>query len=1270
MANQPKKYKKFVATAATATLVASAIVPVASAASFSDVPENNEFAPYIDALTEAGIINGYPSTNTFKPGAALTRGQVVKMLGRWVESNGVEIPSDWNTKARFTDVPTNHKDQELVKYAALVADEGVFGGAAGKLMAGNNITRQQMAKVLNGAYAAVNGESLIEIAEGVDNVRIPDLASARAEFEDAIQALMDLEISSTNSGNFRPLENVTRAQFSKFLYNTINFEAVDVAPFEVKAINNTTVEVIFENDIENIDNVKFEIDGLKVTNAVVKQTSKRTAVLTTESQKGGTEYTVKVDGEQAGTFIGVEAVIPTAIDIVEKSQQNIVGNQVTVQAKVTVAEGQSKAGIPVTFNIVNNNGLNTSNLNQPIVAEALTDENGVATYTYTRYAQTSQQLASSDEVQAYATGKPALRSFAKVYWASVQPLTISEVTTGNSINNGGKKVYKVTAALNHAEAKTVGGVTKYYVNVGYLENINVTPDKAVKNVTVTDSKGANLGYPGQFTTSTAGANAATKEVEIELDSKGEATFTLTGSNATVTPFVFVDQNTNPANAAGTLARFDETELVAKAPAVTFAKTQTLGLNVTAEGVQGAAAYATTSTPTVYDAENTGGRNYKATLTNLDGKTAQSGTPVYVSVKYGTAVNKNDELANVYLWDNNAETVTKLSYSNGSPVPVRLLTDKNGQVSFKIIGEKDSYATPTVYTETGDKVGLDSNDLQQTAEIVYFGDAVVNSAKLLVGDKESTSVVVNRDAEFIYQTVDQNGNAYVSATDFVVSFEVSATFSPANVSQGQGTFVTGYGPRTVGQGSTETFAVNSTGKSKASIKVNATNGTQVSVKASASQGTFPILSASATFTNLNNEGIEAGQSVKGKVLAVDTVNNRILLTDSKGNNVYELTYAADELWVAGTGVTEATFEQQLQPGEELHFTQKTDTTKAKFDNLNIASGVTLSPTATVKISEDRTTKQKVYDFGGETLTLKELIVNSDNVVLKNGTINGTITTGKNVNDFGFDTFTHNGTFNHNSGDGNTLTVKNSTLDEVVLAIAEHVALEANSTIKELKPLVSGSSITGSGTVKKLTLANSSITFTKGDQVTIEETYVADQALAKAKSELKDAIASVKYVATSTDGADVLTTEKWTTAEAKATLETATADAKKVLDNTNSTIDELKAAKATLAKAVSAYEAAQKIGTKVEFKVTSNDSVANTVDVLGLVGTEAVSGTTSVATVAIKDDKIVITSVKEGKAVITVSDTDEKTTDATFEVTVDATGKITLGTIKKSEQVTPE
>lgn len=907
MAKQ-NKGRKFFAASATAALVASAIVPVASAAQVNDYNKISGYAKEaVQSLVDQGVIQGDTNGN-FNPLNTVTRAQAAEIF-----TKALELEADG--EVNFKDVKAGAWYYNSI--AAVVAN-GIFEGVSATEFAPNkSLTRSEAAKVLVDAFGLEGSESLGQFADA-SQVK----PWAKSALETAVANGIFTGSEENGKLNLKPNAAITRQDFAVVFARTLDLvdteTPVDAA---VKAINNTTVEVTFDEKVGNLDDLKFTIDGLEITNKAHKQSNDKVVVLTTAAQEVGKEYTVKLDGEEIGKFKGVEAVIPTAIDIVEKSQQNIVGNQVTVKAKVTVAEGKSKANIPVTFNIVNNNGLNTNNLNQPIVAEATTDENGVATYTYTRYAQTSNQIASSDEVQAYATGKPALRSFAKVYWASVQPLAITEVTTGNSINNGGKKVYKVAAALDHAESKTVGGVTKYYVNVGYLENINVTPDKAVKNVTVTDSKGANLGYPGQFTTSAAGNNASVKEVEIELDSKGEATFTLTGSNATVTPFVFVDQNTNPANAAGTLARFDETELFAKAPAVTFAKTQTLGLAVTAEGVQGAAAYATGSTPNVYDAENTGGRTYKATLTNLDGKIAQSGTPVYVSVKYGTAVNKNDELANVYLWDNNAKTVTKLSYSNGSPVPVRLLTDKNGQVSFKLIGDKDSYATPTVYTETGDKAGLDSNDLQQTAEIVYFGDSVVNSAKLLVGDKESTSVVVNSDAEFTYQTVDQNGNAYVSATDFVVSFEVSTTFNPAKVSLGQGSFVPGYGAKTVAQGSTETFAVNSTGKSKASIKVNAANGTQVSVKASASQGTFPILSASATFTNLNNEGIEAGQSLKGKVLAVDTANNRILLTDSKGNNVYELSYAADELWVAGTGVTEATFEQQLQPGEELHFTQK-------------------------------------------------------------------------------------------------------------------------------------------------------------------------------------------------------------------------------------------------------------------------------------------------------------------------------------------------------------
>src|SRR5690554_5132615 len=113
MANQPKKYKKFVATAATATLVASAIVPVASAASFSDIAGNTH-ADAIKSLADQGIVNGY-ADGTFKPNTEINRGQTVKLLGRWLETQGYDIPADWDTKQRFNDLPVT-AEAELVKY--------------------------------------------------------------------------------------------------------------------------------------------------------------------------------------------------------------------------------------------------------------------------------------------------------------------------------------------------------------------------------------------------------------------------------------------------------------------------------------------------------------------------------------------------------------------------------------------------------------------------------------------------------------------------------------------------------------------------------------------------------------------------------------------------------------------------------------------------------------------------------------------------------------------------------------------------------------------------------------------------------------------------------------------------------------------------------------------------------------------------------------------------------------------------------------------------
>lgn len=1195
MANQPKKYKKFVATAATATLVASAIVPVASAAGFTDV-ENNTHKDAINALSDAGIINGY-ADGTFKPNQTINRGQVVKLLGRWLETEGFEVPSDWETSQRFKDLPLT-AEKELVKYAALAKDAGVFAGSNGNLNYTQSMQRQQMAVVLVRAINEIYDLDLIaEYKKAGFKSEISDLGAAfSAEQREAITALEYAEL--TNAANlpgkaFKPADSITRGQFASFLYRTINLEIDEVVDATVKAINNTTVEVTFDEEVGNIKDLDFKIEGLEVKNAAVKQSNKKVVVLTTAAQEVGKEYTVTLNGEEIGKFKGVEAVIPTAIDIVEKSQQEVVGNQVTVKAKVTVAEGQSKEGIPVTFNIINNYGDNsTGTLNQPIIAEATTNADGVATYTYTRYAQTSQQIASSDEVQAYATGKASVRSFAKVYWASIKPLTITELTTGNSVNNGAKKQYKIKAALYHTEGYTAAFTENgqvypagNYVNIAFKENIDVAPDKAVKTVDVIDANGKNLGYPGQFTTSLGDQSQGIKVVKVQLDRNGEAIVTLTGSNAEVTPIAFVDNKENPQNATGNRGRFNPTELFAEAPKLTFGKIQNLQLTLDSIGTEYSAAYigslntsgstytytnaagnvlirdaagnltwiqsATATLPTgaviinqnnplrtgevvpagfslktvnftagvpAFDSlfsttksvhtyynipngksasaqladalVNTGGRDYKAVLKDEKGNLAPTGTQVRVSVEIGSALRTNGGY--VYLVDKNSNSIHRLSTDASvvdQKVVVNLATDSKGEVAFTLIGAKDAYATPTVFTETGDKPGLDKNDLQQKGGVAYFGDAVVKSATLTVDGKDAQTVSVGDLAAFTYQTVDQNNKHYNTYNQPLrVTFQFTSTFAGAEVYGADAVDADGklkagakpIGYVNMGSSNTGSLTVDAV-NGKATLYVKATRGTTVTALASANIPSLPQnLTASAVFNLSNNEGVQPGVPVTGKVIATDLVNNRLLLLLNDGVTVRDVDYSGTntQFYQGGSlvNISEQTFEANPATnllGKEVTFTLAKDSTPTTVKNSTIESQIQFKAGAKIHLTNPNTT----YDFYnkavGSAATPVEVYINADNITLKDADITGNVTVGgqgtnssyqdqKTVSQF---------TANNVKLNGNAFVFTNAKLfnlvngsifDRVILEKDEKVTIKTSSTIKELILKANGALVEGDGT----------------------------------------------------------------------------------------------------------------------------------------------------------------------------------------------------------------
>ncbi|WP_421663866.1 S-layer homology domain-containing protein [Lysinibacillus telephonicus] len=292
-----KKYSKFMATATAATLVASAFVPVASAA-FDDVKENNSHAEAINALVEAGIIKGYED-GSFRPNAQLTRGHVVKMLGKWVEKQGFEIPADWNTVQRFDDVEVDAKDQELVKYAALVKEAGVFIGSNGKLNAGGHISRENMALTLDRAYKAVIGTSLVEMAENAKDLVVADLTSAKAESREEIQALRNLGISIVEK--FEPKNSVTRAQFASFLNRTIETITYE-EELEVASVSTMDSSKIVVEFTQPIDGTEANLQAVKVEKVGV--TTSDTSTLSYRLSEDGKALTISTDIKNNAFFDG------------------------------------------------------------------------------------------------------------------------------------------------------------------------------------------------------------------------------------------------------------------------------------------------------------------------------------------------------------------------------------------------------------------------------------------------------------------------------------------------------------------------------------------------------------------------------------------------------------------------------------------------------------------------------------------------------------------------------------------------------------------------------------------------------------------------------------------------------------------------------------------------------------------------------------------------------------------------------------------------------
>ncbi len=165
---------------------------------------------YITNLYYRGIISGR-GENVFDPNGKITREEFVKLLCELfgLTDNGNALP--------FTDVP---RDAWYYKYVAAAYQNGLVNGvSATEFGTGANILRQDMCKIICLAL------SKTENMPGYDasSVTITDEKNVSEYAKEYVKALYSLGLISGNErGEFMPLNNATRQETAKIIYNVIN----------------------------------------------------------------------------------------------------------------------------------------------------------------------------------------------------------------------------------------------------------------------------------------------------------------------------------------------------------------------------------------------------------------------------------------------------------------------------------------------------------------------------------------------------------------------------------------------------------------------------------------------------------------------------------------------------------------------------------------------------------------------------------------------------------------------------------------------------------------------------------------------------------------------------------------------------------------------------------------------------------------------------------------------------------------------------------------
>ncbi|KIL76506.1 S-layer homology domain-containing protein [Bacillus badius] len=404
MAYQPKSYRKFVATAATATLVATAVTP-AFAAGFTDVSDRYKEA--VDYLVANKITQGVSDTQ-FGIEQQIKRVDAASMIATALKLDMEKAPD-----SGFTDVPK--RAQGAVN--ALKAAGIINGKSDTKFGSDDQLTRGEMALILQKAYKLTGSAAH----------KFTDVAP---KYDEAVKALVANGITQGKSDTkFGTADPIKRGEFAIFLYKSEKIklgvpEVTTVAANTVKNVTTVTASVrggdekaeakveIFANGntsaapaatqmVKPVDGkVTADFQNLPAGNHVAKVTfgeSSKQVSFTVAATESKVENVTAVDAKTIKVDFSVALDATSAESVANYKIASDGADNVVTKAKLS--EDKKSVTLTLTSNLVNDKQVNVT------VAKAIKTEDG-------------KEFAKSDYVTAF------------IFKDDVKP-TVSAVSTPN-----------------------------------------------------------------------------------------------------------------------------------------------------------------------------------------------------------------------------------------------------------------------------------------------------------------------------------------------------------------------------------------------------------------------------------------------------------------------------------------------------------------------------------------------------------------------------------------------------------------------------------------------------------------------------------------------------------------------------------------------------------------------------------------------------------------------------------------------------------------------